>query len=105
MKKRCNSCVGSGRVMGGGMMMQDCEHCDGTGKIFVADDPIDYVMRKESEAYQNAKAKIKNLDDKMSDQDAEKLLDDELSKVDNKDDKVVKIANKKKVKSDGEKAS
>lgn len=101
-KKRCNSCVGSGRVMGGGMMMQDCEHCDGLGKIFVPDDPIDHVMRKETEAYQNAKAKIKGLDDKMSDQDAEKLLDTELANLN--DTKVTPI-NKRKVKPNGEKAS
>lgn len=80
-KKRCNACVGSGRVMGGGMMTQDCEVCDGIGKIFIPDDPIDHLMRKESEGYINAKNKIKNLDDKLTDKDAEKLLDDELAKT------------------------
>lgn len=101
-KKRCNTCVGSGRVMGGGMMMQDCEVCDGIGKLFIPDDPIDHIMRKETEAYQNAKAKIKGLDSKMTDKDAENLLDAELANL--SDSKVTPI-NKKKGKPNGERAS
>jgi hypothetical protein len=100
-KKRCNTCVGSGRVMGGGMMMWNCEICDGSGKVILPDDPIDHIMRKESEAYQNAKAKIKGLDDKLTDTDAEKLLDAELANL--SDEKVTPIT-KKRTKRDGEKA-
>lgn len=31
---RCNTCQGSKIVMGGGMMMKECDDCGGTGKRF-----------------------------------------------------------------------
>lgn len=94
-KKRCNVCIGSGSVMGGGMMMTDCDNCDGTGKITVLED----VMQKDSTEYKNALGNIKKLDDKMSDTDAQKLLDDELDKF--KNDNVTKFNKDKRVKKDG----
>lgn len=78
-KKRCNVCIGSGTVMGGGMIMVDCDNCDGTGKITVLED----IMQKDSTEYKSALDNIKKLDDKMSDLDAQKLLDDELDKIKN----------------------
>ncbi len=80
-KKRCNTCVGSGRVMGGGMMMQDCEECDGLGKIFIPDDPIDYLEQKNSEAYQNSKKEIKKMAPDLTDENVEKILDEEFAKL------------------------
>jgi hypothetical protein len=83
-KKRCIPCGGSGRVMGGGMMMNDCEHCDGLGKIIVSDDDIDYLAKKQNdkelESYKKAKKNIKSVDESITDDQAERILDDELNK-------------------------
>ena len=79
--KRCSICVGSGTVMGGGMMMEDCRNCDGSGKVYEIESKE--LMNKESEEYKKAKDKIKSLDENMSDGEAEKLLDEELEKQNN----------------------
>lgn len=79
--KRCSRCVGSGTVMGGGMMMSECYDCDGTGKI--KEEKITEVMSKESEEYKKAKERIKSLDENMTEDQAEKLLDEELDKQEN----------------------
>jgi RecJ-like exonuclease len=75
-KQRCLCCVGSGKVMGGGMLYSDCDKCDGTGKIYV-DEPIDQNSHRYKEAIENIKA----LDSKMSDEDAKKLFDSEMTKL------------------------
>ena len=79
-KKRCVPCGGSGKMMGGGMMLLDCDTCDGLGKVIVPDeDDIDYLA-KNTEHYQKAKEEIKKIDDKISDDEAEKILDEEIEK-------------------------
>ena len=82
---RCNACVGSGRVMGGGMMTWDCDQCEGSGKIDPDKDskhkqPEKFKMDKESKHYKKAIKKIKALDIKLTDKDAENIFDDELAK-------------------------
>lgn len=73
MKKlRCNICYGSGQIMGGGMIMQPCDNCDGVGKISI-----------NEESYNEAKEKIKSLDDKITEQEATNILDTELRKTTN----------------------
>ncbi len=67
--------------MGGGMMMSDCSDCDGSGKIY--EKKLTEVMSKESDEYKKAKDKIKSLDENMTEEQAEKLLDEELDKQDN----------------------
>lgn len=81
-RKRCTYCQGSGKIMGGGMLLQDCDECYGTGKVEIIDEEkdIEYLVSKQSESYQNAKNKIKALDDNISDQEAEQILDEELAK-------------------------
>jgi hypothetical protein len=76
---RCDICVGSGKVMGGGMMIHDCEKCLGVGKLAPANDKV--IMDKDSESYKRAKNNIKKLDETMSDEEAEKILDEELGKL------------------------
>lgn len=85
-RKRCIHCQGSGKIMGGGMMLQDCDECYGSGKVEIVDEAndIDYLVSKQSDAYKAAKSKIKALDENMSDAEAEKLLDDGLSKTEKK---------------------
>lgn len=74
MKKfvRCAMCYGSGRVMGGGMIQQDCEECDGLGKI-----PID--------AYNQAISEIKALDPNMNDERAKEIFNEEMKKIEKKE--------------------
>jgi hypothetical protein len=82
-KYNCRSCHGSGRLRGGGMVEEDCKYCLGTGKD------------SKAESYDIAKDKIKALDSNISDNDAKKLLDDELKKLDEAE-KVVTIKHKRK---------
>lgn len=77
-KKRCIPCGGSGKVMGGGMMLVDCDHCDGIGKIIIIEEPN--YLAKDTDSYKKAKDGIKKLDTKLSDSDAEKILDEEIEK-------------------------
>ncbi len=70
--------------MGGGMMMDDCHACDGTGKIY--DVPVAVVAKpvvidRRSTSYKEAVAKIMDLH--SCDKDAAvKIFDDEFSKID-----------------------
>lgn len=81
-KKACHLCGGSGKVMGMGMMSQDCDNCDGSGKVFEHDDEIGYLTdtMKKTEGYQNAKERLMAKDENLSDEDAEKLLDEAFEK-------------------------
>jgi hypothetical protein len=88
---RCLSCAGSGKVMGGGMIYKDCMECNASGKRTT----LDVVMNKESEEYKISLEKIKSLDDKLTNDDAKKLLDDELQRIE-KEEKVIPIKKRKK---------
>lgn len=89
---RCDICVGSGKVMGGGMIYHDCFKCAGVGSVNIDDD---FFIAKDSDSYKSAKDKIKALDEKMTDEEAEKLLDEELGKIDEKPIIKRRIKNKK----------
>ena len=71
----CIPCSGSGRVMGGGMLMKDCDECDGRGKIQYVDDEIDYLSQKQSLNFTEAKKRLAEKANISEDQ-AEKYLDD-----------------------------
>lgn len=75
-KIRCNTCVGAGYVLGGGMMKVTCEECDGTGKVY-----------DKQKSYDEAVEKIQLLEPGMSKQDAQKIFDDELNKIEVSDGK------------------
>ena len=77
---RCKVCQGSGRVMGGGMIFQDCTECDGDGKISKPHDEISYLQLKQSETYQEAIEEIKSIDPKISNADADKMLKKQFEK-------------------------
>lgn len=81
--QRCDICIGSGKVMGGGMIYKSCEKCLGAGKLSLKKDceHFDIEMVKGNVIYNNALDKIKALDASMSDEQAEKLLDEELTKI------------------------
>lgn len=68
-KQRCIPCGGSGKVMGGGMMLQNCDHCEGSGK---------------KSAYENAIDKIQDADKSMTRKTAKELFDKELEEVEKK---------------------
>jgi len=75
---RCLSCSGSGKVMGGGMLIKDCTNCSGSGKIGKEQVGMDKNSPHYKEAIRNIKALSKDMDDKQ----AEKIFDDEYSKLD-----------------------
>lgn len=92
-KVRCNTCVGSGKVMGGGMMMIDCDDCDGKGKIFI-DEQKEFVIDKNSKHYKEAIKNIKQLNAGITQEKAEEIFEDELKKINIKDDNDVKSSKK-----------
>lgn len=80
-KKRCQRCAGSGKVMGGGMMMQECDNCEGIGKLFVPENEIDFLTMKQTDSYQKAKDKLKAADTSITDDRAEELLDKAMTEA------------------------
>lgn len=66
--------------MGGGMMSQECDDCDGHGRMHVSEDEINFLEVKQTEAYEKAKKRLIKKQPSLSDEDAEKLLDEELEK-------------------------
>ena len=91
---RCIPCRGSGRLMGGGMITVDCDHCDGSGKIPEIKDDINYLSIKQTESYQKAKARLISKNENLSDEEAEKLLDEAFEKEKPKIKKKIKNAKK-----------
>jgi len=77
--KMCIPCAGSGRVMGGGMLIKDCDECDGRGKISYVDDEIDYIAQKQSLNYAEAKQRLADKAN-ISEDEAGKYLDAEIGK-------------------------
>lgn len=93
--KRCIPCYGSGKVMGGGCILVDCDHCDGAGKVQLPEDEIDYLEMKTTESYKKAIKEIKSVDGKITDQQAEEMFDKEFKKIDKEEKKVDKKDDKK----------
>lgn len=85
-KKRCVTCHGSGKVMGGGMMMYDCDDCDGRGKIAVINDDIAELNIRTTESYAKAIDEIKKIDPSITDEKAQEIFDKELENI-QKDEK------------------
>jgi hypothetical protein len=79
-KKRCIPCGGSGRVMGGGMMMTDCEYCNGAGKVELIDDETEYLLAKQTKHFKSAIKRIKAIDKSITDDEAEKIFSEEYNK-------------------------
>lgn len=68
---RCQVCYGSGKKLGAGMILLDCESCDSTGKIHAVNEYLDI---KSTESYKKAKAELQE-QYAVSDDEAEKYLD------------------------------
>lgn len=81
-KQRCITCSGSGKVMGGGMMMADCHGCDGKGHNLIPDDDIDYLQMKETDSYKKAIENIKKTSENITDKQAEDLFEKEFKNID-----------------------
>lgn len=76
--ERCKVCIGSGEIMGGGMMMKKCYECSGTGRMVIPEDDIEYLISKESESYKEIKKKISDANKDLSESEVEVILDQEL---------------------------
>lgn len=87
--QRCQPCGGSGLIEAGGFVKKDCTQCSGSGSIKIIEADIEMLLAKSTEHYQTAKNKIKALDVKMTDKEAEDLLDAQLKSTirqENKDE-------------------
>jgi len=73
---RCMNCNGSGKLMGGGMMMIDCDTCMGKGKV--SDGKVSIEDIKNTDSYREAVRNIRALNPVLSKEQAEKLFDDEF---------------------------
>ena len=94
-KIMCQCCAGSGKIMGGGMIMRDCDECSGAGSIIEADDDIEYLQLKATDSYKDAIQKIKKVDPELSTEDAEEIFKKELVSL--RDEKIDKKDRKKKI--------
>lgn len=83
MDKRCNRCVGSGEILGGGMMHIDCVACNGTGRINEPEtiEPVKVVLDKRSGSYRDAVTKIMALNPGISRKEAGDMFDREFEKL------------------------
>lgn len=72
---RCKSCIGSGKQVGGGMIMVNCPECKGDG--FIAPPKID----KQSQHYKTAIKNLKKINADMTDAEAEALFEKEYNKI------------------------
>lgn len=79
--KRCHICGGSGQVMGGGMIFNNCEECGGKGKIIFIEDEIEELNIRNTESYQNAIKEIKAIDSSIDDEKAKEIFEKEYSKL------------------------
>ena len=79
---RCKICIGSGKMMGGGMIMCDCDACYGTGHTTAIPEPPAVKIDQNSQHYKSAIKRIKALNDKITDAEAEKMFKDEFDKLD-----------------------
>lgn len=75
-KIRCKNCVGSGRVRGRGMMQIECETCYGTGRVIQISDEVEFLNIKHSEAYQNARERLRTEAPSLTEEEAETMLDE-----------------------------
>jgi len=81
---RCHTCVGSGEIMGGGMMMRDCPQCHGAGKIqdVVIEKviPRNIIADRRSKTYRDSITKIMELHD-CDRERATAIFDEEFDKL------------------------
>ena len=82
MTRRCWACGGTGDLMGSGMMLKECHHCEGFGTLDEpkAVTPVVTVDRK-SKSYKEAIEKIMKLNPKYTREDAVKVFDAKFDKI------------------------
>ncbi len=85
--KKCLGCYGIGKVLGLGNMQQECELCQGNGKIYEVVDEIEELNIRHTQSYNNAIEEIKKEVPNISYDKAKEIFDDELRKVKKKGDK------------------
>jgi hypothetical protein len=93
-RTRCKICNGSGKVMGGGMMMTECDECEGVGRVAVIKDDIGELNVRTTESYKKAIEEICAINSSITEEQAKKMFDQELEKIEKKEN-VKNIKNKK----------
>lgn len=74
---RCMTCVGSGKIMGGGMIYRECPDCNGEGTISPAEPKV--TVNRRSKAYKDAIAKLEETG--LSKDEAVKVFDEEFERL------------------------
>ena len=83
----CRICGGSGKLMGGGMMLIDCLPCDGHGYIDLPeskDTPQKTAkigIDRRSKSYRESVKKIKDMHPGMTEMEAQNMFDSEYEKI------------------------
>lgn len=81
---RCIRCGGTGKYLGNGMMLIDCNRCDGFGNEIeenIDKKPEKNSIDKRSKAYKDAIKDIMKLDSNLSRFDAEMMFEKTYDKV------------------------
>ena len=82
MSRRCWACGGTGDIMGNGMMMKECHHCEGFGTLDTEPKVKEIVqVDRRSKSYKEAIDKIMKLHPKYTREDAVKVFDSEFDKI------------------------
>lgn len=81
----CYRCGGSGRYMGNGMMMTDCDLCDDSGTPIKDDKPKEKaslaMVNRKGKSYQAAIKDIMSLNPDISRTEAAKMFDEAFDKA------------------------
>lgn len=84
MSKRCWACGGTGDLMGSGMMLKECHHCDGYGTLDESKTKkvVEVVkVDKRSKSYKEAIDKIMRLHPDYTREQAVAVFDSEFDKI------------------------
>lgn len=74
----CYRCQGTGQYLGNGMILTDCNLCNGDGKsVIIASPKID----RKSSSYKKAIKDIMSINPSISREEAVKMFDQEYDKV------------------------
>jgi septal ring factor EnvC (AmiA/AmiB activator) len=84
-RTRCKACNGSGKVMGGGMMMAECDDCEGAGRIAIVKDDMNELNVRTTESYKKAIEEIRAMSSSITEEQAKKMFDQELEKIEKKE--------------------
>jgi hypothetical protein len=81
----CNLCAGSGKVMGNGCIIIECDQCDGYGKYHEKEEVKHQEFDRENAHYKEAITRIKELNTDLSEEEAEDIFNEALDNLNQED--------------------